>query len=645
MARNKQIDGEADESESGSYGGSEAKRKKNKGKSSTNRANTNSHNDRNRRDAESATILDLGVYTDAANMAIQNMLATENAMKNLAYLYATHVESIEQISEIEERCNRLEQDCREKDELIKDHDTTINTLWGKTHVQEQQVEEERNTLAEQRRKFEEEMEKKEKRFEVKEAEQANKTQKELERLRGVLEEEFKDYEQKLKCDVQKQEDESKQRLAKLEEEKKTLAERVETLSKEKDKHTKKITQAKDDYDDLMRTKDSYKEDARKLEKRLKAMENEFVLNLQPAEFYVEEFARIHRTIEQISTQYFKELSTENINATRERLITADSGFNSIPISNSPESEALRMARAQIIISSSLIDIIWQPFSSEKTAPYPEVISVLSDISAELAKSSHGSSSGPRTAGIWRALTMRALQSLSPTPLPPSSTSQANLPLLSRAERLVNKVLLILLPLVAPSKEPYLRDDLLSLANSAISVWSSVQTAELQLLVSSSLDSAQRNEWRSLVFDPPPTDCVADDIVYSTHPRVFTLFPRITALRSPVPAEAPTGLPGSWPEHDQEPRMIETCIHPGTGLPEWSVLVLKGKAEEEDRKERVEEERIQDELAALEKQKRELEARGGRNGQHSRNGSIAGSASGPTSPTAQWMSRRRTGELD
>jgi len=85
-------------------------------------------------------------------------------------------------------------------------------------------------------------------------------------------------------------------------------------------------------------------------------------------------------------------------------------------------------------------------------------------------------------------------------------------------------------------------------------------------------------------------------------------------------------------------MIETCIHPGTGLPEWSSLVLKGKGEEEWNRECMEKERIQNKLAALEKQKQELEARGGWNA-HSRNGSVVGSVSGPTSPTAQWMGRR------
>jgi len=225
--------------------------------------------------------------------------------------------------------------------------------------------------------------------------------------------------------------------------------------------------------------------------------------------------------------------------------------------------------------------------------------------------------------------MRALQSL-PPPLP---STQSNPPPLSRAERVANKVLSILSPLVAPSQEPQLRDDLCALANSAISVWFSAQTGRLQLIVSSSLDLAQRNEWRSLAFDPPSTD----DVVSSTYPRIFTLFPRITALKMPVPAEAPASLPGSWPEPNQELPMIETSIHSGTGLPEWSALVLRGKEEQELKEQCIEEDRIQDKLAALEKEKQELEARGGRNA-HSRAGSLVGSASGPTSPTVQWMGK-------
>jgi len=91
-------------------------------------------------------------------------------------------------------------------------------------------------------------------------------------------------------------------------------------------------------------------------------------------------------------------------------------------------------------------------------------------------------------------------------------------------------------------------------------------------------------------------------------------------------------------------MIETLIHPGTGLPECSLLVLKGKEEEEWRKECIEQERIQDKLAALEREKQELEARGGRN-THNRTSLVVGLVSRPTSLIAQWMGRRAVAKQD
>ena len=43
-------------------------------------------------------------------------------------------------------------------------------------------------------------------------------------------------------------------------------------------------------------------------------------------------------------------------------------------------------------------------------------------------------------------------------------------------------------------------------------------------------------------------------------------------------------PGSFLlESDQASRTIETCIHPGRGLPEWSLLVVRGKQEREEQK--------------------------------------------------------------
>ncbi|KAE9373701.1 hypothetical protein N431DRAFT_465980 [Stipitochalara longipes BDJ] len=639
MAKNKQMDVDGD---GNSSHGRESKRTKSKGPSS-NRSDTIGHNNGNQRNAESERILDLGAYTNTANTAIRSMLAAHHALDDLAQLYATHVKQIEQINEIQKQHDSLEDQCRDKDEKIRKQGTTIDTICERTRDQEKHLAEEKRSLEEERRELEEDKKKTEKdkataakRLKVQGAEQESKLQKAFDKRLAELEKQLRDREKELDRGIQKQEEENKNRLTNLEAENTVLRKKIERLEKEKEEHSTALTKAKDDYDDMKRVKESHKAEARRLETSLKAMENEFAFNSQASDFYTEEFAKISRTIEQISEKYFQELKTEDASNIHQKLIDADIAFASIPLSESRESRDLRIARAQVIISSSLCDIVWQPFSSEKTVQDPDLASVLRDISAELAKANHGSTSGPRAAGIWRALTMRALQSL-PPPLP---STESNLPPLSRVDRVAHKVLSILSPLVAPSQEHQLRDDLHALANSAISLWSSAQTGRLQLIVSSSLDIAQRNEWRSLVFDPPSTD----DVVSSTHPRIFTLFPRVTALKMPVPADAPASLPGSWPEHNQEPHMIETVIHRGTGLPELSALVVKGKDEEEWRKERIEQELIQNKLAALEKERQELEARGGRNA-HSRTSSIVGSASGPTSPTAQWMGRRTVAEQD
>jgi hypothetical protein len=44
-------------------------------------------------------------------------------------------------------------------------------------------------------------------------------------------------------------------------------------------------------------------------------------------------------------------------------------------------------------------------------------------------------------------------------------------------------------------------------------------------------------------------------------------------------------PGSWlRESDEEPRIAETCIFAGQGLPESSPLVVRGREEQEERNE-------------------------------------------------------------
>jgi hypothetical protein len=234
--------------------------------------------------------------------------------------------------------------------------------------------------------------------------------------------------------------------------------------------------------------------------------------------------------------------------------------------------------------------------------------------------------------------MRALEYLGLSHSPPSSPtspSQTSInPPSTRAVKVCSDVISKLSPLVHPMQRLDLQRDLLKLATSAISVWTLAQTDELKIDVSASLDPAKRNEWRSLTFEPPTADNnVESDNMSSTHPRIFPLFPHVTAQRVEIPSKPSASPPGSWPQSEQVPRLTEICIHPGIGLPERSALVQSGVQEVKEIYEFLQ--------TKLEEAKKEAYAPGRRNGGHSRQNSLLGGSStltSLTSPTAQWASK-------
>ncbi len=315
------------------------------------------------------------------------------------------------------------------------------------------------------------------------------------------------------------------------------------------------------------------------------------------------------------------------------LEATDPHFASVPISLSEESELLRLAHGQQVISGLLCDLVWQPFSSEKTFQQPDFAANLSTISMELEKSSPG---GRRAKGVWAALTMRALHSLSVASKASSDEKFPETPTSGRVEELVSKVFHQLKALVSPSQEAQFRSDLVALGHSAISAWSCAQTDELQITVCPTLEMSNANAWRSHVFDPIEDD-TAMEIKSSAHPRILTLFPSVTAKKALPVAKVSAGPPGSWPEPDGDTAWEEICIHPGSGLRECSTLVINGKAEEEERK--AEEKRKEELLAAhrkeVEKEFKESQLARSQKIGHGRRKSTADSSSGPPSPTAQW----------
>jgi len=196
----------------------------------------------------------------------------------------------------------------------------------------------------------------------------------------------------------------------------------------------------------------------------------------------------------------------------------------------------------------------------------------------------------------------------------------------RAESVIQKVFAVLSSLVSPSQQNKLRIGLLNLAQLAIEVWNEAQTGELNIGVNPVLEYDLHDEWRSPTFDPPPPpgdgNGTKSSILSQAPPLIFTLFPRVVARKVVDQPNDDTALPGSYPSEPVKTyHIVETCIHPGVGLPESSPLVLTGKTEQQE---------LNKELESLKKEfhTKLLSVKGRRE-------STASSISGPLSPSSQW----------
>lgn len=254
---------------------------------------------------------------------------------------------------------------------------------------------------------------------------------------------------------------------------------------------------------------------------------------------------------------------------------------------------------------------------------PKNISLLSLIWDGLANSTDKRQNGPRAAKICAALVMRSLQS--------QSTST------SRAERFTDNVMAVLSLLVKSDQHENLRNDLISLATAAVSLWDTAQTDEREIKVHDNLNSTSSEEW--------------DQDAPSINNEIIVLFPRITALRhSRITDTSPVGATGKWADLEPELSIEETCIHEGEGLPEWSELVVDGEEEEEERKDKQEEKILEERKRILEEDLKKLEKPSlgqKRKTSYSRRESVTAAGSSPSSPTTLGMkgARQRLIESD
>lgn len=261
------------------------------------------------------------------------------------------------------------------------------------------------------------------------------------------------------------------------------------------------------------------------------------------------------------------------------MVAEDPSFGSVPIDDSDDSHDLRVAHAQRIISDALCEYVWKPLRSEFTLLHPDFNSLLVKLSDELLKYNPDG----RVAKVWTALTMRALETLPVNPMSPHAPDYPHITQSVRADHVISRVFSVLSPLVSPSQNESLRKDLRTLANSAIDVWNNTQSGELKITVTPLLEPEHREEWRSQIFDPLDHNEKNLDVISRTHPRIITLFPRVIAWETTRPIKYDNAVPGSFPpESDHELRTKEMCIHHGTGLPEFSPLIVRGKEAQEEK---------------------------------------------------------------
>ncbi|KFY31783.1 hypothetical protein V493_00803 [Pseudogymnoascus sp. VKM F-4281 (FW-2241)] len=565
----------------------------NNGESSSNRR----HRGNNQ---EAQTSPALGQYTEHARQTIEKMRSAHKAIHDLSEQFRIHESEIQDIPKNQQKIAGLEE-CRNKDEIIRDHKGMNAILSQEKHAAEQEfilkeegLEKQREALEQERMALKKEKNTSDKRALIQEAEYKGKLQKEFEALKIEQDRSFQGRKEGLDRDMKQKEEENKAKC-----------------------------------DDLEIVKTSLKKSHEEVKTTLQHLENEFALHNQDGVIYKEQFSDIHNTILDISSRYFgRDLDVKEQETIQRNLAERADAFVSIPISNSEESQLLRIAYGQRAISFALQKTVWLPFSSEKTFSQPKLATLLAEILNEVEKSSHTSNGSRRAATVWKALAVRALHSMSAAstqniPMENRETSSAQRAS-CRADEVVRNVVKVLSPLLNMSELDQFEEELLRLAHVAISVWASAEADESHFIIESKLDRADHAKWRSDIFEP----LLGDDggagvgIPSSTRERMYTLFPRIIAHKYIKAAENPSKLPGSWHNEEQQQPAIEVLyIHHGIGLPEWSRLVVRGQEEEKETKE--------DLRKAAEEKRKERNDRNVKIGTHSRSGTL-------TSISAQWM---------
>ncbi|KFZ01006.1 hypothetical protein V501_10295 [Pseudogymnoascus sp. VKM F-4519 (FW-2642)] len=576
---------------------------------------------------------DLSPLAQELRGASEQLSNIQNAIGAITASCIQHADDITQIPEFREKYESLRKEVENKDIIIANLRTALDVLDERAAYKEKAAADNiEANLAEGRRleqeKVEFERQKKAAAEGLKEQESKLKAEvtKTISRREEEQDKKFSAQRKALENDIEKRKKYQEEELGNL----KTKTEKdLETIGKLKAQIDKLRFQSKKEvqkYEDEKRLKEVFKQDIEGLEGELKDLQEEFSLSSEPLEYYQSEFLNISRAIQNISVRYLsRDLNKEEVASLPSEISVADATFSDVPFSNTETSRQLRIAHSQRVIADAVYGTVWQPFSSDITTDDSKLSKLLQDVGAAVGTS--------RSADVWRAVTMRALKSISnahtQTQHSPSQTLSAAHAIQSREDKLMELVLSVLGPLLDPLDLLQFKADLLQITKQAISVWTSAQADERTFTVNPKLSQGNKHDWKIATLDYVPFYVDNSSQVVGPMRRnpsgVFTLFPIITATKRIQVQKAGLAPPGSWPGKDQQQVLNAevTLIHDGLGLPQDSDIVQAGISERE--------EVIKMRLVHEEEWNQKIAEKVA----HTRNNSTAGTMSGPPSPSASW----------
>jgi len=236
---------------------------------------------------EAQTSLALGPYSEHVRQTIEKMHSAQKAMHDLGEQFKIHEFEIQDIPKNQQKIAELEEECRNKDEIIRDHKGMNAILNQEKHAAEKEfilklegVTKEREGLEKERKALKKEENTLDKRALVQEAEYKDKLQKEFKALKIEQGQSFQGRMEELDRDMKKKEEENEAKLANLEVHHKIVSEEVERLRIQNQEYLKELKLTTGRCEDLEIVKTSLKKSHEEVKTTLQHLENEFALHNQ-----------------------------------------------------------------------------------------------------------------------------------------------------------------------------------------------------------------------------------------------------------------------------------------------------------------------------------------------------------------------------